>query len=72
MCCLWLRLLMLKVVCRLSRDIAVMSCAMKVSRCGLRLWFKPSCFASALVAVGVLCDVVCGRGLSWDLCMWCI
>ncbi len=28
--CLWLRLLMPKVVCRLSRDLALMSCAMKV------------------------------------------
>ncbi len=28
--CLWLRLFMLKVVCRLSRDLAVMSCARKV------------------------------------------
>ena len=39
-------------------------------RCGLRLWFKPGRFASTLVALGVLCDIVCGRGLSWGLCMW--
>ena len=32
--CLWLRLLMLKVVCRLSRDLAVMSCARKML-CGV-------------------------------------
>ena len=32
--CLWLRLLMLKVVCLLSRDLAVMSCARKVL-CGV-------------------------------------
>ncbi len=28
--CLWVRLLVLKVVCRLSRDLAVMSCARKM------------------------------------------
>jgi hypothetical protein len=29
--CLWLRLLMLGVVCRLSRDLRVMSCDRKMS-----------------------------------------
>ncbi len=42
-------------------------------QCGLRLWFQPRRFTSSLVALGVLCDIVCGRMLSWDLCMcYCV